>query len=218
MKRAHGVDPRHSGSFPGSYHLEGCGCYFHQDQKGGCDALVACKKGGIATFWFGERAASDFGWIVRAGNRSWVSHWWADFWEMEPCERGILIKGTLTPHKDNESTPFKHMLLRGMSLVFGRRIIGLLKEKMIFKERQSAQYAFSRKIEWIDEAVRVEDRMQMPEGAVLIRAPRSSKRHVASADSYHREDLMTVDPAILIDENREQADSELVVVTTYRVK
>ena len=218
MKRANGADVHHSGSFAHSYYMEGCGCYFHQDQKNGCDALVSCKKGGIATFWFGEHAASDFGWVVRAGNRSWVSHWWADFWTMEPCEKGILIKGTLTPHKENESTPFRHVLLRGMSLIFGRRIIGLLKEKMIFKERQSARYAFSRKIEWADEAVQVEDRIQMPEGAMLIRAPRSSKRHVASADIYHREDLMTVDPAIDIEENRKQADSELVVVTTYRVR
>jgi len=207
-------------SFTGteSYQMEGCGYFFHQEPNGCADALISCKKGGIATFWFGEHAASDFGWIVHSGGRSWVSHWWADFWETELLDDGILIQGALTPHKENESTPLKHMILRGVSLVFGRRVIGLLKERMIFKEKQSARYAFSRRIKWMDDAVRVEDCIQIPAGGVLIRAPRSSKRHVASADSYHQEDLVASDPRIFVEEHKAQADSEVIVTTTYRMR
>jgi hypothetical protein len=199
-------------------HMKGSGHYFHPGREGGCDALVSCRKGGIATFWFGEYSASDFGWVVRQGERSWVSHWWSDFWETDLIENGVLVRGMLTPHKENESTPFKHFLLRVMSLVLGRHIIGVLKERMIFKGGRTARFPFSRKIVWADDTVRVEDRMQIPHNGVLIRAPRASKRHVASADSYNREDLVPVDPRIRIEEHRTEQDSETVVVTTYRVR
>lgn len=202
----------------GSYCMEGCGYYLHKGQGGKSDALVSCKKGGIATFWFGAHAVSDFGWVVRAGEYLWVSHWWADFWKTEKCDNGILIKGVLSPHKENESTPLKHMVLRGMSLVLGRRLIGLLKEKMIFKEKQSVKYAFTRKVEWQKDAVRIEDVIQIPKDEILVHAPRSSKRHVASADSYHREDLMLAEPGIAVEESRTQQADVLTVVTTYRVK
>lgn len=198
--------------------MDGCGYYFHRNSGGRADALVSCKKGGIATFWLGEQAVADFGWAVRTGERSWVSHWWADFWKPVILESGIRITGALTPHRETESTPLKHLILRGVSLFLGRRIIGLLKEKLIFKNKQSAEYPFVREIQWVGDAVRVEDRLDMPPGGRLMRAPRSSKRHVASADSYHLEDLRTVAPGIAVEEIRKQNESQIEIVTVYRLK
>jgi hypothetical protein len=200
-----------------SYLLKGCGYYFHRGVGGTCDALVSGRKGGIATFWLQGHEVSDFGWVVRTEKADWVSHWWSDDWRLEPLGQGLRVEGRLTPHIENESTPFRHMVLRGVSLLFGRRIIGLLKEKMIFKEKRSVDYRFSRDVEWLDNGVRITDVIHVPPLGRVTRAPRSSKRHVASADSFHPQDLQMVSPEVVMHELRAQQGNQLTVITTYGV-
>ena len=92
------------------------------------------------------------------------------------------------PTKELTSTPWMHMALRVSSLVLGRRLIGRLKNVMIFKRANSPCF-FHRRIEFDAEGITVCDEITgLPDGAVVLRAPRASKRHVASADSFHPED------------------------------
>jgi hypothetical protein len=57
--------------------------------------------------------------------------------------------------------------------------------------------------------------MQLPDEAEVKRAPRSSRRHVASADSYHEEDLGLVSLGVLLQESQKVAGKMLEVTTQY---
>jgi len=200
-----------------SHHLSKSGYYIHNESEK-FQALVSCRKGGIITMWFGNARASDYGWTVKRGHLSIVSHWWEDFWVSEISSNEVLVTGMLTPHKENESTPLKHALLRISSLILGHRLIGILKEKLIFKTKSRKQLPFSRKITFNEESISIEDQITVPEKFELVRSPRSSKRHVASADSYHIEDLVLVDPALEMEETRADSGETVIVHTTYRLK
>jgi hypothetical protein len=198
--------------------FEGTGHWLLADTPSGCSALVSSKKGAIATFCFGEATVTDYGWVLSDGKQEWVSHWWADFWETKRTENEIMVSGFLTPHSENESAPLKHMALRGLSLIFGRKIIGLLKDKLIFKERASSPYTFTRSIRFDAGEITVCDEFKLDEGMTFKRAPRSSKRHVASADSYHDEDCVSVGDGVIRKETRSEKDGVVKVETTYQVK
>jgi hypothetical protein len=201
-----------------SVYFEGTGQWLRSQTVTGCSALVAAKKGGILSLDFNGAGCSDFGWIVSKNGQDWVSHWWGDFWEIERGSDLMSISGHMTPHKENNSTPLKHMVLRGLSLVFGRKIIGVLKEKMIFKEKQSAGIPFRRQIRFLYEGVEVVDSIGLEDDGGLQRAPRSSKRHVASADSYHPEDMACCDPLVEIEEVRSIKGDCVQISTLYRSK
>jgi hypothetical protein len=197
-------------------YFSGTGHWLRSETPSACAAMVSARKGGIFSISFGDAECADFGWIVGVGGDQWVSHWWGDFWRIERRENYIRISGRLTRHRENLSSPFKHLVLRALSLVFGRRIISLMKEKLIFKERQAGGPSFSRSIEFQADRVEVIDAIELKDASLAVRAPRSSKRHVASADSHHREDLTTVDPRIVVEERRSQSGARTTIVTTYR--
>lgn len=196
-------------------YYEGSGHWLRSKTQSGCAAIVSTSKGGIFSLWFDGAECADFGWVALNGDKEWVSHWWADFWRVERSENAITVKGQLVPHRENQSTPWKHMLLRGLSFLFGRRIIGLLKEKMIFKERSVNGPFYSRTVIFQEESVKVVDVLGIENADKLERAPRSSKRHVASADSYHREDLCRCDAGISIDEKRFCSEGQTRIETVY---
>jgi hypothetical protein len=200
---------------PQSRYFAGSGHFLWVDAACGMTALVSGYKGGIATFWFDGVSGSDFGWLVQKGDKAWVSHWWADFWRVKSSGHTVVIEGRLVPHKELLSTPYKHLIIRVLSFVLGARMIGWLKAKMIFKENQVTPYQFRREIRLLSSRVEIEDVIETPAGGELIRAPRSSKRHVASADNYHGEDLCRCDNRIRIDEQRQQAGLYTHITTIY---
>jgi hypothetical protein len=162
---------------PGSGHYLGSGL------------VVSCRKGGIVTVTRGEAEASDFGWIVERGGQQFVSHWWSDAWRFTKDSSGIAVEGELFPHKERVSTPPRHMVLRLLSFLLGRRLTALLKRVLIFK-RGGSGLGFARRISWSAQGVEIEDRITgLQPSDRLLRAPRASKRHVASADSFHKEDI-----------------------------
>jgi hypothetical protein len=199
-------------------YFDGTGQWLLPETTSGCSAIIGAKKGGILSLHFGEESCSDFGWIAQVKSKEWVSHWWGDFWKIEREANSISISGHLTPHTENNSTPLKHIVLRGLSLVFGRKIIGILKEKMIFKERTGEGIPYTRKISFFDDTVEVSDTFDGIEGSQLKRAPRSSRRHVASADSYHVEDVALSTNGITMLEERKNDGSLLRIKTIYRSK
>ncbi len=155
----------------------------------GVHALVSARKGGIATVaWDDGSEASDFGWIVRRGGEEWVSHWWSPDWIIDLEADHVVTKGPLVAHREHQSSPLKHMVLRVGSWILGRRLIGLLKRVLIFK-KGGGDLRIDRSIRLENGALVIKDRITgLRESDEVLRAPRSSKRHVASADSHHPED------------------------------
>jgi hypothetical protein len=177
--------------------------------------IVSCRKGGIFTLVRGRAEANDFGWIIERGRSQWVTHWWSDAWTFRDDAGALLIDGPFFPHKERLSTPLKHMVLRILSFVFGRRLIALLKRVLIFK-RTPAGPTFSRHIERDGEDLLVTDLIRGLQATdALLRAPRASKRHVASADSFHRQDLQDTQ-GFSRGEERTETPEGLRIVTRYR--
>ena len=183
---------------PENLFLEGTG-HFLRGKAEPFRALVSGKKGGILTlFDKNGRSISDFGWVIPDNGRLWVNHWWSDAWQAVQEGDRIIVTGPLTAHKYAQNTPFRHMVLRGLSLFFGRQIIAFLKEKLIFKKSGKSPYSFRREIEFAADQVVVRDEIQLPPGSTPKPARRASQRHVASADSFHFEDYLNAEPSCLI--------------------
>ena len=183
---------------PENCFLEGTG-HFLRGKAEPFRAMVSGKKGGIVTlFDAAGRSISDFGWVIPDGKQLWVNHWWSDHWQIEQQGNKIVVSGTLSAHKYAKNTPFRHMVLRGLSLFFGHKIIAMLKEKLIFKKSGKSQYAFKREIEFTSDSVVIRDEFSIPSGCTPRPARRASQRHVASADSFHFEDFCNAEPGCRI--------------------
>lgn len=152
-------------------------------------ALVSLKKGGIITALKDGQWVSDFGWVVVTDRGQFVNHWWSDRWTGSRDGNLISVRGRLVPHREHISAPLKHILLRAASYTIGQALIKRLKAKLIFQKAESP-YSFERQIYLERNAIRIVDRITgLPANAKVVPAPRTSKRHVASADSFHPEDL-----------------------------
>jgi hypothetical protein len=148
------------------------------------------NKGGIFTIKSKKSEFSDFGWVLPVNKTQHVTHWWHNEWKWNIEDRKVNITGHLVPHKEKESGPIKHIILRILSFFLGNRIISVLKKQLIFKKRKS-RFIFDRNIEWNEKTVIISDSIYgINPNQEIIKAPRSSKRHVASADSYHIEDFI----------------------------
>lgn len=157
---------------------------------GAGSAIVSLRKGGIATvFADGGRWAADFGWVVLAGGEQHVTHWWSKRWAWRREGDTFHVSGPLFPHRERLGAPWKHAVLRVLSFLFGRRLIDGLKRRLIFQARASP-FSLERRLSVEADGLRIEDRItRLPPDARVLEAPRSSKRHVASADSFHPEDI-----------------------------
>ncbi len=150
--------------------------------------LISMKKGGILTLITGEGYAADFGWVVHRGSARYVSHWWSGEWRYAVDDGVHVIHGFMVPAREWESTPLRHGVLRVVSGLLGSRLIGRLKNMLIFKKPDCA-LPFERRIEINPSFIRIADRISgLEPDDVVLPAPRASARHVASADSYHPED------------------------------
>ena len=196
--------------------LPHCGHYI----RGGVPAdrgyslVCSLRKGGVLTAAKGTARVSDFGWVVESGGEQFVNHWWSRDWTFTRDRGAMSVRGFLMPHREQLSSPLKHAALRVLSFCFGHRLIPKLKSILIFKNRPSA-FAFERRIEETDAGIVVRDRISgLPGGAQVRPAPRSSKRHVSSADSFHAEDLALRD-GVQMARTERLADGVFEAETTY---
>ena len=68
----------------------------------------------------------------------------------------------------------------------------MLKDLLIFRKSDPG-YTFNRHIELRKDKLVITDKISGLNGnELIVKAPRFSKRHVASADSFHREDMEMV--------------------------
>lgn len=177
--------------------------------------LVSKMKGAVFTaLWPGGEKLTDCGWIIRRGKKQYVSHWWSPAWKPFDHDGVVGCDGNFVSHREHVSLPWKHVALRALSFILGKRVIGLLKRLMIFKKNDQT-YTFCRRIRCEGSVIIVEDRIGgFDVKDKLCRAPRSSKRHVASADNFHPEDLKMID-GVIVKEDIRQKDGEEVIVTHY---
>ena len=175
---------------PGERLLAGAGQVVRLGGVGELSALLALRKGGVFSARLGEQRCADFGWIVRRGGTQFVTHWWGGDWTWKQGVDGSwLVAGHLVPHSETISSPLKHLALRAASFLLGDRMVPWLKSVLIFKKRQSP-LAFERQIVMSGRRIVVRDEIRgLRPGLEILSAPRASKRHVSSADSFHREDL-----------------------------
>jgi hypothetical protein len=163
--------------------------HFLRQTEAGEKLLVTLRKGGIFSHHAGGGWVCDFGWMVEAAGCRFISHWWSGGWQYGQGRSRLWVEGSLYEHRDIASTPGRHLALRISSFVAGSRLIGALKKKLIFEKARS-QIRFRRTVEWSRDIIRVVDTFtNLPAGAKFLPAPRSSKRHVSSADLFQAEDF-----------------------------
>lgn len=156
----------------------------------GAAALISTRKGGIVTAkWPDGATASDFGWVLHDEKKLFVSHWWSTDWKTTISETSVTTEGYLVSHKEHLSEPWKHIILRLAACLLGRRLIGILKKLVIFKKPHRTHH-FTRVVFWENATLVITDKITgLSKTHALKRAPRASKRHVASADSFHPQDM-----------------------------
>ena len=155
--------------------------------------VISTKKGGIFSIYAKNKVISDFGWHFIYKNKELVNNFWSDKWsskfQLNKNNFEITISGYLYMHKQILSNPLNHFLLRITSFIFGNLLIKFLKNKFIFKKNLN-DLPFSRIIKIYDDKIIIRDRINIYHSGKLSRAPRSSKRHVSSSDSFHQEDFI----------------------------
>ena len=156
----------------------------------GTPAVQGCffKGGTFTSVWAPGAWAADYGWVVQRQGLRWVSHGWSTAWRFQLLPDGWEVSGHLFPCREILSSPWNHLLLRCCALLSGRHLIGWLKGRLIFK-RPDHRFPYRRTLRKIGPTIEVEDWIggALPTDRVAP-APRSSSRHVASADTWHRED------------------------------
>lgn len=201
--------PSFAPTMPGSGH-----CRLHSEAL---NVLVSGHKGGVVTAdWGGGLRVSDFGWLLQPEvGKCRVTHWWSADWVVRASEKEVVVSGMTVPHRELESTPLRHVLLRVASRLLGRRLIQRLKRSLIFKVSDGS-LRFERQIRIEQGQLILRDRFDgLPGTWNCIRAPRSSKRHVASADGYHPEDAGLPEGVEMTDEwNRDR--QSLIIETRLR--
>ena len=186
-------------------------------------SLISLLKGGIVSLWpkNGRGGVEDFGWRYQYKGVVYVTHWWDQTMDVEYDESGTVfsIQGKFIPYSEVKSSPLKHFILRSMSLFFGGAIIGVLKRRMIFKTAAKNSASFVRRVELGRSSVNVHDSFyEVPEESKVYCAGRSSIRHVASADSFHFEDLRLLESkSVSRSEDMHEGEEFLEVTTIYNI-
>lgn len=181
--------------------------------------LLTPSKGGIISIRSPHSSFTDFGWTAYSGEKLFVTNFWSSDWTLEPSTPATLpytytIKGSLFQHSYILPNPASHFILRISSFLLGHRLIKFLKNALIFKNKRTP-LSFHRTIQLYSDYVVVSDKINATFANIsILSAPRSSVRHVSSADCYHQEDHLT---ALYSSRKTYQEHRSTTVVTTYNL-
>jgi hypothetical protein len=201
------MQPAQPPTWPESLWLAGCGYAVYRPVAQPWMAYVAARKGGLVRIHGkdGRSPVLDHGWRITQGNHCWTSNWWSADWAIHYEGNRLLITGNCPKTRFHVPTPIKHSILRLLAFVLRQRLIPLLKRAMIFRPGSSTGPHFERTLEWGPWGLALQDRLGAWEGARAIASPRQNLRHVASADSFSREEwLPTLLPPHPVTLNHEQ--------------
>lgn len=192
--------------------LSGCGFWIYRSPDQTWTAYVAARKGGLVRIHRrADSAIADYGWRIQSDKTIWTSNWWSDHWSITYDKDTIRIQGRCQQAKFHVPTPFKHAVLRILAGLFGDKLIPFLKQKMIFRKGKADGPEFERVVEVNAQGLQIRDRLGVMNGAIAVPSPRQNLRHVASADSFCREEWQ---PSLLGDTSQ-CLDQERIVTVNW---
>ena len=159
--------------------------------------FINATKGGILNLFDKKGIREvDFGWRLKLEiKKVAVSHWLDQDYKTDLSTNDVLtIKGNMSSHGWMKTTPFRHMVLRVLSFLFGNRLIPALKKAMILG-KSSLDVKFVRTIALENGRIKITDRFSGPalRNRQLYRAPHYSLRHVSSAGQFVPEEMIEID-------------------------
>ena len=188
--------------------LPGCGFWIrHMGTPDKPEAVirtlyVAACKGGIVRLHDSRRPPlAEYGLRVLdpGTGKLWTTNWWdpSNTWEIDREGDRVRVAGSLRAASPRVSTPAVHVGLRLAAFLFRERLIPWLKAALIFRDnrrRSAGECRFERTVTvHPDGKVTVDTEVVFPGIDVRVTpGPRQHLRHVASAESFHPEDLQPV--------------------------
>ncbi|MEL6383345.1 MAG: hypothetical protein AAFQ89_13010 [Cyanobacteria bacterium J06626_18] len=193
--------------------LEGCGFWVHRSLGKSWTAYVAARKGGLVRIHQqgSQPTVLDNGWRITQGSQLWTTNWWSAEWHVEKQADSVRISGRCQKTKFHRVNPLKHLVLRLLAFNLRQAVIPLLKRGMIFRPGSSVGPSFERYIEIGDWGLRLKDHFGACREAVARVSIRQNLRHVASADSFSREELLSG----LSETAPQKLDAEVITVAEW---
>ncbi|MGF1524501.1 MAG: hypothetical protein ACFBSF_19435 [Leptolyngbyaceae cyanobacterium] len=194
--------------------LEGCGFWIYRPLEQSWTAYVAARKGGLVRIHQqgSQPTVLDHGWRITRGTQIWTTNWWSAEWRVAKQADSIRISGQCQKAKFHTVNPFKHLVLRILAFSLRQAVIPLLKRGMIFRPFSSDGPRFERHVEMSTGGIRLKDHISSYQGAEARPSVRQNLRHVASADSFSREELL---PG-LSETAPQKLETEVSTVTEWR--
>jgi len=159
-------------------------------------AAIGARKGGLVRIHRRDAPpVLDHGWRIESGGALWTTNWWQGAEaRFDIDEERLAIHGACRRAGFLVPRPWKHAALRLAAWLLGARLLAPLRRLLIFKPQRPDPNdpsipRFEREIEIGPQGIAVRDRLEFPQGAKARRGPRQNLRHVASAESFHPEDL-----------------------------
>ncbi len=166
-------------------------------QEHGAHLVCGLSKGGVMRlFYSGREIFSDYGYRLKGseGTPS-ASNWLHAEAQRGSVEDGYYVKSTFAEVPRQRITPLKHMGLRVMARLWGKRLIPVLKRRLIFVDRSGPGH-FSRKVNVEQGMLHIEDNLTVErESDQVYWADKYSLRHVASS-KYHSADELSERPPL----------------------
>jgi hypothetical protein len=197
-----GMQPAQSPTWEESLWLTGCGYAVYRPTDQPWTAYIGARKGGLVRIHrhqsAGQSPVLEYGWRITQGQKGWTSNWWSADWRITYTENTLHLSGNCPQTSFHVPTPIKHGILRLLAFGLRQRLIPLLKRAMIFRPGSSTGPSFERTVEWGPWGVTLDDHLGAWPGGTAIASPRQNLRHVASADSFSREEFL---PSLLPSES-----------------
>lgn len=154
--------------------------------RSGAHLVCALSKGGVLRlFANGREIFSDYGYRVetKVGNPAATSWLRADFLR-GGSEGTYRVEGDFSEVPRQRVTPLKHMALRLLAKMWGKRLIPMLKKRLIFVDHKGPA-RFARQLSFVGDELLIDDEIEVESSARrLYTADKFSLRHVASAKYY----------------------------------
>lgn len=153
--------------------------------------ILSLGKGGLIKVFFNKKEVYiDCGYRINYGNGEvGTTNWLDPEYRIEYQDEEYRVSGVMNKVKLKVSTPFMHIGLRGASFLFGNKIIGFLKNKIIFVNNHN-NVSFNRKIKLNRNYIEIYDYFDSLENFTLEHASNMSLRHVASGKFFMTSDLL----------------------------
>jgi hypothetical protein len=154
--------------------------------------IISLKKGGLLKIFKNDNEIfSDYGYRYCQNKFISVTNWHDNEYKFQAADlKNIHVEGFFKCVKMQVPSTLKHMVLRILSVIFGKIMINFLKKQMIFKNRQT-KTKFVRNISINDSEILIEDKI-FPAGLLknFHSAPPYSLRHVASGNFFYPSELI----------------------------